>query len=207
MELKLNNAYAKIIKDNLDQLYGNLPVDLTERLGARKDGRSFIFPAFGETCRVAPDGIFWGDAQETGPKGVVISLYTLNARSEPMVVEPLKAFKDFPGTMPYVGAFATHTQGPLTPLVDKIRENAQHIQEALNGEDAPAGTGGDVSFLIRPLPKIGLCFIGYLADEDFPASVTCLFSNNAPNFIPLDGLADVGEYAAKAIARTLNRII
>ena len=64
--------------------------------------------------------------------------------------------------------------------------------------------GGDFSFILYPLPKIALCFIFYLPDEEFPASVTCLFSANALSFIPLDGLADVAEYTSKGIIGLIN---
>jgi hypothetical protein len=57
---------------------------------------------------------------------------------------------------------------------------------------------------VKPLPKIALCFIGYLADEEFPASATCLFSSNASDFMPMDGLADVGEYTARTICRLIG---
>ena len=43
------------------------------------------------------------------------------------------------------------------------------------------------------------CYILYEADEDFPAAVTCLYSSNADRFMPMDGLADVGEYTSKKI--------
>ena len=63
----------------------------------------------------------------------------------------------------------------------------------------PVQEGGDFAFTLFPLPKIALCYIFYEADEDFPASVKCLFSNNANQFLPVDGLADVGEYTSKKI--------
>jgi hypothetical protein len=53
--------------------------------------------------------------------------------------------------------------------------------------------------VVHPLPKIALCYIVYKADEDFPASVTCLFSANAHRFLPTDALADTGEYTSKKI--------
>jgi len=43
-----------------------------------------------------------------------------------------------------------------------------------------------------------------LADEEFPASVTCLFAANAELFMPVDGLADVGEITAKKIIDVLT---
>ncbi len=129
----------------------------------------------------------------------MISLFALNAIPETCVVAPLKAFKDLPNSMPYAGAFVTHTQQILAPYVEKIKVSTGRIIEALNGCDAPSHVGGDFSFMVYPLPKIALCYIFYEADEDFPASVTCLYSNNALSFLPIDALADVGEYTSKKI--------
>jgi len=42
-------------------------------------------------------------------------------------------------------------------------------------------------------------YIFYEPDDDFAASVICLYSNNALLFLPVDGLADVGEYCSKKI--------
>jgi hypothetical protein len=115
------------------------------------------------------------------------------------VPTPFRAFKEFTDSMPYAGAFATHTEQVLVPHVAEIKPNMKNIFRALKGEDAPAGTAGDFAFVLYPLPKIALCFIFYEADEDFAASVTCLYSSNADRFMPIDGLADVGEYTAKKI--------
>jgi hypothetical protein len=83
--------------------------------------------------------------------------------------------------------------------VEKVEEKQNHIMEYMQGKDASEIAGGDFSFFLSPLPKITLCYIFYRADEDFSASVTCLFSNNAHNFLPLDVLADVGEYTSRKI--------
>jgi len=195
----MNNNYAKIVRDNLEKLYENLPADLADALPAKQDGDSFSFEAFGETCEIRSDGIFLGKVLQTGVIGILISLYALNAGLETCLVEPLKAFKDLPNSMPYAGAFVTHTQQILVPYVEKIQTSTDRIIEILNGFKAPSGTGGDFSFMVYPLPKIALCYIFYEADEDFPASVTCLYSNNAISFLPIDALADVGEYTSKKI--------
>ena len=195
----MSNNYAKIVQDNLKKLYENLPADLAGALPAQKNGDSFLFEAFGETCEIRSDGIFLGEVQQTGVIGILISLYALNAGLETCLVEPLKAFKDLPNSMPYAGAFVTHTQKILVPYVEKIQISADRIIEMLKGCKAPSNVGGDFSFMVYPLPKIALCYIFYEADEDFPASVTCLYSNNAISFLPIDGLADVGEYTSKKI--------
>jgi len=131
--------------------------------------------------------------------GILISLYALNARPEACIPQPLKAFKEFPDSAPYAGAFATHTEQLLVPHVPEIKEAVETITRTLKGEKSPSGTGGDFSFMVYPLPKIALCYIFYEADDDFPASVTCLYSHNANQFMPIDGLADVGEYTSRKI--------
>jgi len=195
----MSNNYAKIVKDNLRKLYQNLPTNLADALPAQQSGDSFLFEAFGGTCEIRSDGIFLGEMQQTGVIGILISLYALNAKLDTCLVEPLKAFKDLPNSMPYAGAFVTHTQQILVPYVEKIQTSTDRIIEMHNGCKAPLGTGGDFSFMVYPLPKVALCYIFYEADEDFPASVTCLYSNNALSFLPIDALADVGEYTSKKI--------
>ncbi len=76
--------------------------------------------------------------------------------------------------------------------------------EALAGQDAKDMAGGDYSFWVQPLPKVSLCYIFYRADEDFPPSVTCLYSNNALQFLPIDALADVGEYTSRRILELIE---
>ena len=80
----------------------------------------------------------------------------------------------------------------------------QRIVDSFKGGVAPSGAGGDFSFFVYPLPKIALRYIFYEADDEFPASVTCLYSNNANQFMPVDGLADVGEYTSKKILNLIN---
>ncbi len=191
--------YEKIVQQNLDRLYGDLPADLADNLPADRQGEGFVFEAFGQTCRITPEQIVLGDGGQPSVMGIMISLYALNARPDVCVVEPLKAFKEFSGSMPYVGAFATHTEQVLVPYVEAVASAAPRIKNVLRGSEAPPATGGDFAFLVYPLPKIALCYIFYEADEDFPASVTCLFSNNARRFLPVDALADVGEYTSRKI--------
>ncbi len=196
--------YAKIVQDNLDRLYGNLPENLAKNLPGEQEGERFVFDAFGEKCLIEPKGITLGDKEHSSVFGILISLYALNACSDICVPSPLKAFKEFPDSMPYVGAFTTHTEQLLAPYVAKIKESVQIVTETLRGGEVPDGIGGDFSFIVYPLPKIALCYIFYEADEDFPASVTCLYSNNAQLFLPVDGLADVGEYTSRKILSLID---
>lgn len=200
----MTDNYAKIVQDNLRQLYDSLPKDLAGNLPGEQDGDRFVFDAFGEKCVIEPKGITLGNKARPSVFGILITLYALNARSDECVLTPLKAFKEFPDSMPYVGAFTTHAEQLLVPHVGTIKKSVQIITQTLNGKESPNGTGGDFSFIVYPLPKIALCYIFYEADNDFSASVTCLYSNNARLFLPVDGLADVGEYCSKTILRLIE---
>jgi hypothetical protein len=201
----MTDNYAKIVQDNLDRLYGDLPHDLAKNLPGEQDGERFIFDAFGETCVIEPKRITLGGEEPSSVFGILISLYALNACSDSCVLSPFKSFKEFPDSMPYVGAFRSHAEQLLVPHVAKIKKEVQTITRTLKGENAPSESIGDFSFVVYPLPKIALCYIFYEADDEFPASVTCLFSNNANRFMPIDGLADVGEYTSRKILCLIDR--
>ncbi len=202
----MSGNYSKIIQDNLDRLYRNLPENLAQALPAKQKGNFFEFEAFGEICEIRPDRITLNGEKQDAAVGILISLYAFHACSEPCIPEPFKAFKDFSDSMPYTGAFATHTEHILVPRAREIRNASSVIMERLRGGKAPSDMGGDFSFAVYPLPKIALCYIFYEADEDFPASVTCLFSNNALTFLPIDGLADTGEYTSRKIIAILDSL-
>lgn len=200
----MTNNYTKIIHDNLQQIYQRQPQDLLQALPAVQKNDGLMLKAFGEQCEITPDQIALNGRPENGVPGILISLYALHAKPDPQILQPLKSFKDFPNCMPYVGAFTSHTESILVPHVTQIESARERILQVLDGEDAADIGSGDFSFFVRPLPKISLCYIIYHADEDFPASVTCLFSNNALNFMPIDGLADVGEYTSRKILELIG---
>jgi hypothetical protein len=200
----MTDNYTKIANDNLERLYRHLPDDLAARLPAQKQGQRFAFSAFGQACVISPDGITLDGAAAPGVVGILLSLYALNATTDAPILEPLKAFTQFPDSAPYVGAFASHTESLLVPAVARIRNCQDGIRRTFGGEAVPPSVSGDFAILIRPLPKISLCYIFYDADEDFPASVKCLFSSNANRFMPMDGLADVGEYTSRQILERIG---
>jgi hypothetical protein len=191
--------YKKIISENLSALFDNLPHDLDASLPAERRKEFFCFRAFGEDCRIGPNGVTLSGKQSVDPKGLLVSLYARYANPEPIRLEPLKAFKDLPGSMPYHSAFAANSERVLIPHVPLIQENQHPIKLAFDGRDGHTVAGGDFTFILHPLPKVPLCYVFYLPDEEFPASATCLFSANALSFMPLDGLADVAEYTSKRI--------
>ncbi|UCG63848.1 MAG: DUF3786 domain-containing protein [Deltaproteobacteria bacterium] len=189
--LKIQLAYLK-------ELYRHLPEDLEQSLPAIWENDVFTFKAFGEPCSIRPEGITLGGEPLTGPKGILVALYARNARREPVLLNPLKSFKEIKGSMPYQGAFTIRSEKSLAPFVSDIQRCKKRIIDAFDGHENE-GAPGDFSFTVYPLPKIPLYYVFYRTDEEFPASVTCLFAANAELFLPVDGLADVAEYTAKKI--------
>jgi len=200
----MEDNYTRIVEANVAKLYANLPRDLADRMGASQSTEQFTFAAFGGICRIESQGIHLDDERQTDVIGILLSLYALHADPAPCVLEPFKAYKDFPNSMPYAGAFVSHTEQLLVPHVGNLKTVQGRICQGLNGQDAANSVSGDFAWLVYPLPKIALCYIFYEADEDFPASVTCLFSHNADMFLPMDALADVGEYTSKKILALLG---
>jgi hypothetical protein len=199
----MNTNYQQIIEDHLEGLYGKPMEGLERALSAHRKGDSYSFRSFGEACCLKPNGITLSGKPETGPKGLLIALYATHAGHDPIQLEPFKAFKDLPDSMPYHGAFTVNSEQPLVPRVTQIMERRDVILRAFDGESNPAGSAGDFSLLLYPLPKIALCYVFYLPDEEFPSSATCLFSSNALSFMPLDGLADCAEYTSHKILQLI----
>ncbi len=203
----MKDNYADIVQHNVETLCSRSggAATLADWLpGIPEDDGSVRFQAFGEPCRLGPEGIYLSEIKQEGPVGIIISLYALAAGPRLPVMEPFRAFKDFPGSMPYAGAFAAYTQDALVPHVDAIGKRVPEILNTLGGITIAGPPIGDFSFCVMPLPKIALLYIFYEADEDFPAAVTCLFSANAADFMPMDGLADTGEYTSRKIIRLLE---
>ncbi|MFH0783299.1 MAG: DUF3786 domain-containing protein [Pseudomonadota bacterium] len=200
----MSDNYVKIVQDNLERLYGNLPIDFSKNLPGEQVGEQFHFDAFGEKCVIDSKRITLGEEKHSSMFGLIISVYALNANSENCVLFPLKSFKEFPDSISHVAASAMPASKLLGPHVAAIKKAKQSIVETFNGENGPSEAGGDFSFILYPLPKIALCYTFYEADDDFPASVRCLYSNNANHFMPVSGLADVGEYTSKQILKLID---
>ena len=200
----MSGELLKIQLDYLSRRYDQLPEDMDQRLVAAREKELFHFKAFGQPCTVRPDGITLGGKPLTGPMGILIALYVFHAIKEPVQLEPVKSYKQIKGTMPYHGGFSARSEQSLIPYVDEIQRNKETIISDFDGNENE-GTSADFSFTLYPLPKVPLQYIFYLADEEFPASVTCLLASNAELFMPVDGLADVGEYTAKRIVEIVTR--
>ncbi len=192
------------IKANLEDLYKHLPENLDRLLPGQRRGNHYLLKAFGEICRIRPEGIDIGRQPGTGEIGRLIILYALHAREDPCRPTPFKAFRELANSMPFVSEFSTNAEQFLIPHMVRIEKNLEPIFKALDGELGPGIEGEDLSIIVRPLPKIKLCYNFYLADDELPASVTCLFSNNALSFLPIGALAKIGECTSRKMIELIS---
>lgn len=195
----MSQNYLKIRNDYLKIAWARSPGVLSACLPAELAAAGLRFQAFGAECRLSEAETTLNGAAAHGPEGLLIALYASLVPDLPVQLEPLKSFKELPNSMPYQGAFAANAEQILVSHVTRIHQHQERLAAAFSGRVNVAPPSGDFSFTLYPLPRVPLYYIFHLPDEEFPASVTCLFAANAPDFMPLDGLADVAEYTGKKL--------
>ena len=187
------------IEPNIEALFKNLPHNLELLLPGQRDENGFRLKALGEICLIRPEGVEVGTRRETGKKAQLVMMYALNASQEPCHPTSFKAFRELPDSKPHLDHFSVNTEQSLIPFITRIEQFLEPIFRALDGELCSDIESEDLSIIVRPLPKIKLCYKFYLADNELPASATCLFSNNAMSFLPIDALAELGKFTSNKI--------
>ncbi|MFO7984392.1 MAG: DUF3786 domain-containing protein [Desulfatiglandaceae bacterium] len=109
----MTTQYEKIIRENLSKRFSRLPPDLADHLGAEEGQGGFRLQAFGEDCCICPEEIRFSGQSGVDPRGVLVSLYVLNVSEEKIQLEPFRAYKELPGSMPYQAAFSAHSEHPV----------------------------------------------------------------------------------------------
>jgi hypothetical protein len=195
----MGQNYLNIRNDYLQKAWARTPAVLAACLPAEPTAAGLHFQAFGEECLLAGEEITLAGAPATGPEGLLIALYASLVPDLPVDLDSLRSFRELPNSMPYQGAFAANSEQPFVRWVTAIHQHQERLAAVFSGRINADPPSGDFSFTLCPLPRVPLYYIFHLPDEEFPASVTCLFAANAPDFMPLDGLADVAEYTGKRI--------
>jgi len=202
----MSQNFLQIQKEYLQKVSSRPIKELEKALPARRGKDCFTFQAFGEPCELFPQEIILGGERLTGSEGILIALYALHTRKEEPQLKPLKSFKQFPGGMGYQGAFAMNAEKVLHPHVEAIRKQQEEIIARFSGHLNQDARRCDFSFTLYPLPRVPLYYIFNLPEEEFPASVTCLFPSNVDRFLPVAGLADTAEYTAKKIIQLVTEV-
>lgn len=199
----MSQSYLKIRNEYLKKTWARSIEELLVCLPAELEGDHLIFRALGEKCILSKEQIILADQSAEGPEGLLIALYSSCVPNLPLQLHPLKSFKELPDSMPYHNAFAANAEHILAPYVPQIDLHKERLITRFSGHINNDALSGDFSFTLFALPRVPLYYIFHQPDDEFPASVTCLFAYNANWFMPVDGLADIAEYTAKKIISLL----
>lgn len=202
----MSRAYLQIRNDYLAQAWARSKEELAKCVPAVINHDCLHFQAFGEPCILTPTDILLSGKSAAGPEGLLIAMYASGVPALPCQLEPLKSFKELPNSRPYQAAFAANAELVLVPQVIKIRAHRDRIVSKFSGQINRQPVSGDFSFTLWPLPRIPLYYLFNLPDDEFPASVTCLFAANTQLFLPIAGLADVAEYTGKKLIKLLQEL-
>lgn len=194
----------EIQKEYLQKAWARSIQELERSLPARYEGHTFHFKAFGERCELRQTEILLGGEPLRGAEGVLIAIYASFVKDERVQLQPLKAFRQFPGGMGYQAAFSQNAEKVLIPYVQAIQKRQEEVIARFSGTPNREVRRYDFSFTLYPLPRIPLYYLFNLPDEEFPASVTCLFGSNGDRFLPVEGLADTAEYTARRIIQLVT---
>jgi len=155
----VTSNYEKIIKGNLSKLFSQPPSRLHRSLGAEKSGESLLLRAFGQDCSIDHEKVTLSRSEVVDPKGLIVSLYALHANPEQLQLEPFKSFKDFPGSMPYQGAFSANSERVLVPHVPLIKKGKRISKRFLTERMAMTETSllSSTLFLKLPFTTSSIC--------------------------------------------------
>jgi len=195
----MSQNFLSIQKEYLKKAWARPIRELEVALPAHYAENCFHFQAFGEPCEIHREEIILGGDPLHSAEGVLIAIYASFVTNQPIQLQPLKAFRQFPGGMSYQAAFSMNAEKVLIPHVESIQKRQEELIARFSGTPNRDVKRYDFSFTLHPLPNVPLYYLFNLPDEEFPASVTCLFSSNADSFLPVEGLADTAEYTSKKI--------
>jgi hypothetical protein len=126
---------------------------------------------------------------------IVLLHYLIKADGRPPAGQ-LVPYKEIPGGMLYAGVFARRAIEPLIPVFGQSPERLLDAGFRLGGRKAKYG---DVSFVLRALPRIPMTYILWKGDEEFPATIQLLFEKSVEGYLSLEDIVVVGEMATNRL--------
>lgn len=106
-------------------------------------------------------------------------------------------YRDLPDGMFYAQAFRGYAELRLArELGSDGLSLFRAAAAALHGTPIEIG---DAGYAFSVLPRVHLCAVYWLGDEDFPSRTSILFEDTAPHYMSTDGLAVLGSHLVNAL--------
>jgi len=129
---------------------------------------------------------------------ILLLHYLIRADGYPVTGKGV-AYKDIPGGLLYVGVFARRATEPLQRRFGKSARSFKETGIRSGGEPVEIG---DASFILHAFPRVGLQYVLWEGDEEFPPSVQLLFDASVDHYLTLEDVVVLGQVTA---GRLINR--
>jgi hypothetical protein len=157
-----------------------------------KDGRRVELPVLCWRFAVEAEPFAMSLVPGGGRPGVVWQILVLDYLNAEHPRRPtgFRSFADFAGARTYLGVYEARVGERLARTVGADAEQFARAAERCGGI---RGTQEPLSYLFRFFPLLELQVVRHEGDEDFPASCTVLFSDNAPDVLTLECMIVAAE--------------
>jgi hypothetical protein len=186
-------AWPESAHEMWERLETRDPEEVCRCAGATREGDLYVLNCLGETWTVHPvarevtrtHGTFGGEWDRQVP--FLILLWLALAGESAATGEMVHPRDLVPGRDPFEGRHSLDT----ADLEKTFGEDAPSFLDAARALGGEPDDQADGSVLLRIFPKIGVQYLLWVADEEFPARVSILVEKGAPLHYPADGLATI----------------
>jgi len=202
MDLKKQKSYQQALEMAIKEIRSLDPVRMAEQSGGfyeEKGGKPAITLLFWG----APYCITFPEIQISSPEKYIVSLvtrivllhYLIRADGTERKGEPIP-YKEIPGGMMYAPVFQKRVVDPLVRVFGNDSEAFLQAGIAIKGERTRFG---DISFVLKALPRVSITFVLWRGDEEFPPSIQILFERSIDRYLSLEDVVVLGEMAARRL--------
>ncbi len=165
---------------------------LAERISAlySEEDDALLLAMLGQEYVISRTGITLRGQKAPENHETVILDY-LSSSGTTLRESPWRALGDFPGLPPM--DFRKRVELPLAQHVAEFVTRANTLLPLFDAQLSPSIIGSDIAITVRALPKVTLYVEMSQENQEFPAEVWVLFSNNADRFLGAQNLLLLGE--------------
>ena len=193
-------AYQRAYGKACGEIRGSDLEELCVRSGASLNGRRIRLPFFDSPVEI--------DVPENGEvefrpelplvERILLLHYLLGREARP-AKGVMVAFKNLPGAAFYDPTY--QKRGPRR-IARRFGEDAGAFRRAGGSLGWKEAELGDASFQLDVFPKIRALVVLHTGDEEFPAEVNILFSDEIVNFLPLEDVAVLAGLLATRLGKS-----
>ena len=166
--------------------------DMAARISAlyNEDDDALLLAMLGQEYVVRHEGILLhGQKAPESHAGVILEYLFSPGTSQ--VMQPWRSIGSFAGQAP--AGFRKKVELPVAQYAGDVVARANTVLQMIDAKAVPSLLGSDLALTVRALPKVALHVELSEENQDFPAEVWVLFSQNADEFLSVAGMQALGE--------------